>query len=49
MDADTTPQEMFEALAASADPVSVQNEVDAIVRLLGPAQQSSWFRFFLKV
>ena len=45
-DADTTPQEVFEDLAASPDLVSVQNSVDAIVQLLGPAQQSLWFRWF---
>ena len=45
-DADTNPQEVFEDLAASPDLVSVQNSVDAIVQLLGPAQQSLWFRWF---
>ena len=44
--ADTTPQEVFEELAASADLVSVQNGVDAIVQLLGPAKQSRWFWWF---
>jgi hypothetical protein len=43
--ADTTPQEVFEDLAASPDLVSVQNSIDTIVQLLGPAQQSRWFRW----
>ena len=44
--ADTTPQEVLEDLAASPDLVSVQNSIDTIVQLLGPAQQSRWFRWF---
>jgi hypothetical protein len=46
MGADATPQEVFEELAASADLVSVQNGVDAIVQLLWPAMQPRWFRWF---
>jgi hypothetical protein len=44
--AETTPQNVFDSLAASPDLASVQNEVEAIVQLLGPAQQSRWFRWF---
>ncbi len=43
---DTTPQEMFEDLAVSSNLVSVQNEVDAIVQLLGPIKQPRWFQWF---
>jgi hypothetical protein len=46
MGSDTTPQELFEELAVTPDLVSVQNGVDAIVQLLGPAKQSRWFRWF---
>jgi len=44
--AETTPQEVFEELAASPDLVSIQNGVDAIVQLLEPIKQSRWFRWF---
>jgi hypothetical protein len=43
---ETTPQEVFEELAASPDLVSIQNGVDAIVQLLEPIKQSRWFRWF---
>jgi hypothetical protein len=46
MVAETTPQEVFEELAASPDLVSIQNGVDAIVQLLEPTKQSRWFRWF---
>ena len=44
--AETTPQEVFEELAASVDLLSVQNGVDAMVQLLEPTKQSRWFRWF---
>jgi len=46
MASDTAPQEVFEELAASPDPVSVQSEVNAVVHLLGKAQQSRRSRWF---
>ena len=46
MSSDTTPQEVFEELAASPDLMPVQSEVDAIVHLLGSAKQSRWSRWF---
>jgi hypothetical protein len=49
MASDTTPQELFEDLAASPDLVSVRNSVDAIVQLLGKAQQFRWFRWLVLV
>jgi hypothetical protein len=45
--ADTTPQEVFTDIAASADLVSVQSGVDAIVQLLRPAQRSRWLLWFI--
>jgi hypothetical protein len=47
MDSETSPQEVFEELAASADLVSVQDGVDAIIQLLRPTRQSRWFWWFL--
>jgi hypothetical protein len=45
MVAETTPQEVFEELAAGADMLSVQDEVDMIVDLLQTTDQSRWFRW----
>ncbi len=45
MEAETTPQGVFECLAATADVASVQSEVDAIVELLEQGTHSGWFRW----
>jgi hypothetical protein len=42
---ETTPQSVFDALAAGADILSVQGEVDMIVDLLQAADQLRWFRW----
>ena len=41
----TTPQGVFEGLAAASDVSSVQGEVDAIVALLEQATRPGWFRW----
>jgi len=43
--AETTPQEVFEELAAGVDMLSVQGEVDMIIDLLQAADQPRWFRW----
>jgi hypothetical protein len=45
MVAEMTPQEVFEELAAGADMLSVQGEVDTIVDLLQTTDQSRWLRW----
>jgi hypothetical protein len=42
--AESTPQDVFDALATVADMISVQSEVDMIVDLLKTAHQPRWFR-----
>ncbi len=43
--AETTPQGVLDTLAAGADILSVQGEVDMIVDLLQAADQPRWFRW----
>jgi hypothetical protein len=45
MPSETTPQGVFEGLAAAADTAKVQGEVDAIIELLEQVNGSGWFRW----
>jgi prefoldin subunit 5 len=45
LEAETTPQWVFEDLAATADTVQVQGEVEAIIELLEQANGPGWFRW----
>jgi hypothetical protein len=45
MTSGTTPQGVFECLAAASDVASVQDEVDAIIELLEQATRPGWFRW----
>jgi len=42
---ETTPKSVFDALASSANMLSVQGEIDMIVDLLQAAQKPRWFRW----